>query len=115
MTQYLLSVWHTETYPSPPEEDMQAMFAAVEAFNTTLQESGAWVFAGGLHEPSTATVVDGTGGEVVTTAGPFSESKDLLGGLWVIEVPDLNAALALAAEGSKACGSAVEVRPFQGE
>ena len=73
------------------------------------------MFAGGLHAPSTATVVDGTGAEVVTTDGPYSESKEQIGGFWVIEAPDLDAALDLAARGSKACRGKVEVRPFQSE
>jgi hypothetical protein len=72
------------------------------------------VFAGGLHSPNTATVVDGTGDEPVTTDGPFSEAKEQIGGFWVIEAADLDEALALAARGSKACRGKVEVRPFQG-
>jgi hypothetical protein len=116
MTQYLLSVWHAEgedVYSS--EEEMKEAFAATEAFNDELRESGSWVFAGGLHAPSTATVVDGTGGEVVTTDGPYSEAKEQIGGFWVVEAPDLDAAIDLAARGSKACRGKVEVRPFQSE
>jgi hypothetical protein len=115
MTQYLLSVWHAEGDPLPPEDEIQEMYAAVDQFNDELRTSGAWVFAGGLHPPSTATVVDGTGSEVVTTDGPYSESKEQIGGFWVIEVPDLDAALDLAARGSNACRGRVEVRPFQDE
>ena len=73
------------------------------------------VFAGGLHPPTTATVVDGTGTDVVMTDGPYSESKEQIGGFWVVEAADLDAALDLAARGSKACGGRVEVRPFHGE
>jgi hypothetical protein len=116
MTQYLMSVWHAEgedVYGS--EEETQQAYADTGRFNEELQAEGAWVFAGGLHAPSTATVVDGTGGEVVTTDDPFSEAKEQIGGFWVIEAPDLDAALALAARGSKACRGKVEVRPFQGE
>ena len=115
MTQYLLSVWHTEGDPVPPEDEIQEMFAAVDEFNEELRTSGAWVFAGGLHPPSTATVVDGTGSEVVTSDGPFSDSKDQIGGFWVVETPDLDAALDLAARGSSACRGRIEVRPFQDE
>ena len=115
MTQYLLSVWHAEGDPVPLEDEIQEMFAAVDQFNDELRTSGAWVFAGGLHPPSTATVVDGTGSEVVTTDGPYSESKEQIGGFWVIEAPDLDAALDLAARGSSACRGRVEVRPFQDE
>jgi hypothetical protein len=91
------------------------MFADVDAFNTTLQEAGAWVFAGGLHPPATATVVRATGDDVVTTDGPFAETKEQLGGFWVIKAPDLDAALDWAAKASKACAGPVEVRPFQDE
>jgi len=115
MAQYLMSVWHLEGDPTPGDEEIQEMYAEVGAYNERLQERGAWVFAGGLHAPSTATVVDGTGADVVMTDGPYSEAKEQMGGFWVIEAPDLDAALALAAEGSAACRGRVEVRPFQGE
>jgi hypothetical protein len=120
MTQYLLSVWGpdwegNETYGYPDKASMEAAFAATERFNDKLRETGHWVFAGGLHPPSTATVVNGTGDEVVTTDGPYLESKELMGGFWIIEAADLDEAMALAAEGSKACGGPVEVRPFQAE
>ncbi len=114
MTQYLLSVHHVGDYPTPGEEEMQRMFAAVGPFNTELQETGAWVFAGGLLPRDTATVVDASRAEALITDGPFSESKEQLGGFWVIEAADLDAALAIAKKGSAACGGPVEVRPFQG-
>lgn len=114
MTQYLMSVWHREGDATPSDDEAQKMYADTGAFNERLQERGAWVFAGGLHEPGTATVVDGRGPDVVMTDGPFSEAKEQLGGFWVVEAADLDAALALAAEGSAACGGKVEVRPFQG-
>lgn len=114
MSQYLLSVWSTEGQsPYATEEEMQAAFAATGVFNDEIQASGNWVFAGGLADASTATVVDGQGSEPVVTDGPFSESKEQLGGFWVVEAPDLDAALALAARGSAACRGKVEVRPFQ--
>ncbi len=115
MAQYLLSVHSVEGEAMPEPEVVQAMYADVDAFNAELQASGAWVFAGGLHPADTATVVDGTGPEVVTTDGPFAETKEHLGGFWIVEAPDLDAALALAAKGSKACQGPVEVRPFQDE
>jgi hypothetical protein len=116
MTQYLLAVHMvdgSEPYPDP--EVMQQAFAQVDRFNEKLQETGAWVFAGGLQEASTATVVRATDGEVVITDGPFAEAKEQIGGFWVIEAADLDVALALAAEGSAACMQPVEVRPFQEE
>ncbi len=113
MTQYLLAVHMVEGNPVPSEEDMQRAYKAVDAFNSELQQAGAWVFAGGLYPPATATVVRAQGGQVVTTDGPFAETKEQLGGFWIIEAPDLDAALDWAGRGSVACGDAVEVRPFQ--
>jgi hypothetical protein len=113
MKQYLLSVHMIEGEPAPPDEEMRRAYKAVDAFNGELQSAGAWVFAGGLYPPDTATVVRGQDGQVITADGPFAETKEQLGGIWVIEAPDLDAALAWAAKGSAACGRAVEVRPFQ--
>ncbi len=115
MTQYLLSVHNDGNSPYASDEDMQRAYADTGKFNEEIRESGHWVFAGGLHSPNTATVVDGTGDEPVTTDGPYSESKEQIGGFWVVEAADLDAALELAARGSKACRGKVEVRPFQGE
>ncbi len=118
MTQYLISVIHHSTddgdyaIDASPEE-VERMFAATGAFNDELQASGSWVFAGGLEPPSTATMVDGTGSDTLVTDGPFAETKEVLGGFWVVEAADLDAALELARRGSAACGRAVEVRPFQ--
>ena len=113
MKQYLLAVHMVEGEPAPPAEEIQRRYQAVDAFNDELRSAGVWVFAGGLHPPETATVVRSRGGKVVTTDGPFAETKEQLGGVWVISAPDLDAALAWAAKGSEACGGPVEVRPFQ--
>ena len=113
MKQYLLAVHMVEGEPVPTEAEMQQTYQAVDAFNAELQSAGAWVFAGGLHPPATATVVRAQGGQVVTTDGPFAETKEQLGGFWIITVVDLDAALEWAAKGSAACGAPVEVRPFQ--
>ena len=116
MPQYMLSVIHEpDLDQNLSEEDMQRMFGQVDAFNTELQATGAWVFAGGLMPVSDATCVDATGSEPVITDGPYAEAKEYLGGFWVIEAPDLDAALAIATKGSAACEGKVEVRPFQGE
>jgi len=120
MTRYLMAVYGPGEYNDygnyPSEEAMNQAMADTDAFNTRLQEEGYWVFADGL-EPAitTSTVVDGQGAEPVVTDGPYLESKEYLGGFWVIEAPDLDVALKLAAEGSKACRGKVEVRPFQTE
>ena len=113
MKQYMLAVHMVEGEPTPPEEQIQRAYKAVDDFNSELQESGAWVFAGGLLPPDTATVVRTQGGKVLTTDGPFAETKEQLGGFWVIQAPDLDVALEIAARGSEACGAPVEVRPFQ--
>ncbi len=116
MKQYLLSVQLVDDGTPPPSpEEMQPAYEAVAAFNARLQESGAWVFAGGLHPPATATVVRVAGGETLVTDGPFAEGKEYIGGFWIIKADDLDAALEWAARGSEACGSPVEVRPFQDE
>jgi hypothetical protein len=115
MTQYLLSVHMVEGTPEPPADDIQRMYKQVDEFNAKVQKEGSWVFAGGLHPANTATVVRVQNGEVLTSDGPFAESKEQLGGFWIVEVPDLDAALKLAAEGAAACEAPVEVRPFQSD
>jgi hypothetical protein len=107
---YLVSVIDNRTGFATPTE-----MAAIDAFNDRLEAEGHWVFAGGLASPSTATVVDNRDGETVFTDGPYLESKEYLGGFWIIDAPDLDVALKLAAEGSKSCNRKVEVRPFLGE
>ncbi|HEY5014428.1 MAG TPA: YciI family protein [Acidimicrobiia bacterium] len=116
MTQYLLAVHHTEDAPpAPTPELMQQAFDQVDVFNQELMAAGAFVFGGGLQPPSIATVVRAEAGEVILTDGPFAETKEQLGGFWIISAPDLDAALEWAAKGSVACMAPVEVRPFQDE
>ena len=115
MTQYLLAVHMVEGQEPPPAEAMQEAYANVDRFNAKLQAQGQWVFAGGLHPADTATVVREKGGEVVSTDGPYAETREHLGGFWVIKAADLDEALALASEATVACKGAVEVRPFQDE
>ena len=105
--QYLFSVIHDRPDLAAPEE-----MAAIDVFNDRLQAEGHWVFAYGLGAPSTATTIDNRGAEAVFTDGPFLESKEYLAGFWIVEAPDLDVALKLAAEGSKACNRKVEVRPL---
>ncbi len=114
MTQYLLSVYMVEGAAAPSEEDMAQAMKDVDVLNAEIQAAGVWVFAGGLHPADTATVVKAVNGDVLTTDGPFAETKEQLGGFWIIEAPDLDAALAWAARATVACQSPVEVRPFQG-
>jgi hypothetical protein len=115
MKQYLLSVHMVEGEEGPPPDEMQKAFKDVDALNSELQAKGAWVFAGGLHPATTATVVRIKDGDVLTTDGPFAETKEQLGGFWVIKAESLDAALAWAAKATKACRGPVEVRPFQEE
>lgn len=115
MTQYMLSVHHRAGDPVPSEDEIQPIFEAVDRFNNKITAEGIWVFGGGLEPVETAITVDNTGAEAVVIDGPFAESKEWLGGFWVIEAPDLEAALALAKEASAACAGQVEVRPFQAE
>jgi hypothetical protein len=105
--QYLVSVITDNPGLATPEED-----AAIDAFNARLVADGHWVFAGGLGGPDTATVIDNRGAEAVMTDGPFVESKEYLIGFWVMDAPDLDVALKLAAEASTACNRKIEVRPF---
>ena len=105
--QYLVSVIVDHANSATPDED-----AAIDVFNDRLRAEGHWVFAGGLASPDAATVIDNRGGEAMVTDGPFLESKEFLAGFWIIEAPDLDVALKLAAEGSKACNRKIEVRPF---
>jgi hypothetical protein len=105
--QYLVSVIDDGTGAATEKED-----AAIDVFNDKLRAEGYWVFAGGLGSPDPATVIDNRGDEAVFSDGPFVESKEYLAGFWIIEAPDLDVALELAAEGSKACNRRIEVRPF---
>ena len=105
--QYLVSVITDTPNLATPDE-----MAAIDAFNDRLQAEGHWVFAGGLGGPSTATTIDNRGEEAMFTDGPFLESKEYLIGFWILEAADLDVALKLAAEGSKACNRKIEVRPF---
>ena len=106
--QYLVSVIHNAPDLATPDE-----MAAINAFNDRLQAEGHWVFAGGLASPDTATVIDNRGEEAMFTDGPFVETKEYVAGFWIINAPDLDVALKLAAEGSKHCNRKVEVRPFR--
>ncbi|GAB3435604.1 YciI family protein [Flindersiella endophytica] len=105
--QYLLSVIHDQANDATPDEQ-----AAITVLDDRMRADGNWVFAGGLAEPTTSTVIDNRDGTPIFTDGPFVETKEFIAGLWIIEAPDLDAALALAAEGSKACNRRLEVRPF---
>ena len=105
--QYLISVIDDQSGSATPTE-----MAAIDVFNERLRVEGHWVFANGLASPSTATVIDNRDGKALFSDGPFLESKEYIAGFWIIEAPDLDVALKLATEGSKACNRKIEVRPF---
>jgi hypothetical protein len=115
MKQYLLAVHDTGTNPYLDDAQMQEAFAAVDAFNQELMASGAWVFAGGLLPADTATTVRLRDGQPLVTDGPFSETKEQLGGFWIVKAADLDEVLPIAERAAVACKNAVEVRPFQDE
>ena len=106
MPQYLLSVHTVEGEAREPmtDEEMQQSWAQISALNEELKSAGAWVFAGALHGPETATVVRMSDGEVLTTDGPFAEAKEHLGGFYAIEAENLDAALAWASKATAAVG-----------
>ena len=113
MTLYMLSVYPDDAVMGRLSEDeMQQAFAAVDVFNHKLDDAGAFVFGGGLHPPETATVVNNIDGDNLITDGPFAEAKETVGGFWIIQADDLDAALRWASEASQACQGRVEVRPF---
>lgn len=112
MTQYLLAVHHAGAGPELSPEEMRKSFADVGAFNTKLMESGSFVFAGGLAPVESATVVRQAGDDIQITDGPYVETKEHLGGFWVIEATDLDDALRWARQATVACRLPVEIRPF---
>jgi hypothetical protein len=113
MPQYLLSVCHDEPYDDIDltDPEVQAQMARTAELTAEMERAGAWVFTAGLHDASTATVVRSSGGDVSMTDGPYAETKEQMAGFWVIEAPDLDAALEWAAKASTACERPVEVRP----
>jgi hypothetical protein len=113
MNQYLLSICYPAGAVPPAPEALQAIMKEVNAVNQEMKSAGAWVFAGGLHGPDTATVVRVASGEVLTTDGPFIESKEQIGGICIVKAADLDEALKWAAKLARAVTVPVEVRPLQ--
>lgn len=114
MPHYLLSVCYPADATPPSPERLDRIMADVGALNARMREAGVWVFGGGLHDPSSATVVTDGAGTAVLTDGPFVETKEQVGGLTVVDVADLDEALSWAGEMTRAIGVPIEVRPFQG-
>jgi hypothetical protein len=112
--QYLLSI-HQPDGPTPPPEVLDGVMKKLDTLNADLKAAGAWVFAGGLHPPSSATVLRAGDGDTLVTDGPFTEGKEHLGGFTIITAPDLDAALAWGSRLADAVAPLpVEVRPFAG-
>jgi hypothetical protein len=111
MKQYLLSIYQPDE-STPEPEFLDRVMSELAVLNEEMKAAGAWVFTGGLHAASTATVVRDRGGEVLITDGPYTEGKEHVGGLWIIEAPDLDAALAWARKAARATTLPIEVRPF---
>jgi hypothetical protein len=114
MKQYVLTVYQPDG-PTPPPEILERIMRDVDAVNQDMKAAGVWVFNGGLHSPSTATVLRFQAGEVLTTDGPFAEGKEHVGGFAIIKAPDLDAALEWGRRLARATTLPIEVRPFQGE
>ena len=112
MKQYLLSVCYPAGGTQPEPDALKKIMSDVYAVQKQMQEAGAWVFSGGLHPAHTATVLRHEGGSVVTTDGPFIESKEQIGGISIIKAPDLDAALGWGRKMARAIGVPIEVRPF---
>jgi hypothetical protein len=112
MKQYLLSIYQPDGDPPPPEI-LEPIMRDLEAVNAELREAGAWVFSGGLHSPSSATVVRLKENELLTTDGPYIEGKEHIGGFTVIQAPDLDAALEWGRKLARAITLPIEVRPME--
>jgi hypothetical protein len=113
MKHYLLTVCYPADATPPSPAALQTIMRDVAAVRAEMQAAGAWVFAAGLHPPSTATVVRPQGGEIVTVDGPFAEGKEYVGGFSVVKAPDLDAALEWGRKMSRATTTPVEVRPLR--
>jgi hypothetical protein len=114
MKQYLLSIYQPDGDP-PPADVLERVMQDVRAVDHELRAAGAWVFSGGLHAPSTATVLDPRSGEIPMTDGPYVEGKEHIGGVTIIQATDLDEALAWGRKLARATTLPIEVRPFQGE
>lgn len=112
MTLYMLTIYQPDG-PPPPPEVLEPVGRELHALNQELKSAGAWVFSRGLHAPSTATVVRARGHDVITTDGPYVEGKEHVGGFWIVDAPDLDAALGWARRAALATTLPIEVRPFQ--
>jgi hypothetical protein len=114
MKQYLLSIYQPDE-GRPPPDVLQKVMEHLELLNEEIKATGGWVFTGGLHPPSTATVVRAKDDDVLLTDGPYVEGKEHIGGIWIIKAHDLDEAIAWAGKAARATTLPIEVRPFQRE
>lgn len=114
MQQYLLSVYQPDGDPPPPEV-LDPIMRGIDAWRGELKAAGAWVFTAGLRPASTATVLRYSGGELITTDGPFTEGKEHVGGFTIVQAPDLDEAMDWAGKFTRITSLPVEVRPIQGQ
>lgn len=113
MTLYLMTIYQPDG-PPPPPEFLEPVMREISALNEEIKAAGGWVFSGGLHEPSTATVLRARGPELLTTDGPYVESKEHVGGFWIVKAEDLDVVLGWARRAARAVAPLpIEVRPFQ--
>jgi hypothetical protein len=112
MKRYLLSVCYPAESTQPPPDVLKRIMSDVGAVRKEMQVAGVWLFSGGLHPSSSATVLRHQDGEIVITDGPFIESKEQIGGLTILRAPDLDAAIAWARKLARALTTPIEVRPF---
>ena len=112
--QYLLAIQNDESLPLPAPEVLQGLYDQVAQVDADMVSAGIWVFAAGLQPSDNSTVVRVQNGSATTTDGPFAETKEQIGGLWVINVPDLETAQVWAEKCAEACSAPVEVRPLTG-
>jgi hypothetical protein len=113
MQHYLLSVYEPVGDPPPPEF-LEPIMRDLKVVEDEMKAAGVWVFSGGLHQPSTATVVRAKDDDLLVTDGPYAEGKEHLGGFTIIQAPDLDAALAWAGKVARAIRALpIEVRPFR--
>jgi hypothetical protein len=112
MTQYMITIYQPDG-PPPPPEFLEAVGRELHALNQDIKSAGGWLFSRGLHAPGTATVVRVRDGDLMITDGPYVEGKEHIGGFWIVEAPDLDAALGWARRAARATSLPIEVRPFQ--
>jgi len=111
---FLFLIYHDEkTLDTLPDGEMQDLVDSALDYDEKIRQSGHYIVSNALQRARTARTVRVRGGKATTTDGPFAETKEQLGGFWIVKCADLDEALTLAARATVACQAPVEVRPFQ--